>query len=181
MFFLERVVRRCPRSFPIQAEQAPQLTGHRVVLNVLTCADNESYYALYASIDAYARVSERVLRPNETPDAFAMRIVSRCDMLWTIRLIDKSDEIVGDCALHKWDKNTGTIAFGGALIPTFWGQGIMAEAFQLIADYAKTVYSINSLRCSVSPVNSNALRFAQKMGFMLVHRNSQRHEFIKYV
>jgi len=69
--------------------------------------------------------------------------------------------------LHHWDRNNHEIEFGGSLVPAYWGNGIMAAAFRLVAAFAKMTYSINAMRCTAPLTNHNARRFAEKMGFDL--------------
>ncbi len=171
MFFFERTIHLHTPAYRIQADEPHELSDGRVLLKVLTYSDNQAYYKLYKEIAEIAvdnYFSEPPIQPNETAECFAKRIVSMCEMLWTIRLVSYPNTVIGDCALHHWDRETHEIEFGGSLAPAYWGSGIMASAFKLVAAFAKTNYSIKALRCTTSSTNHNARRFAEKMGFNLL-------------
>lgn len=165
MFFLERLIHRLAPTYVIQNDSPPELSDDGVLLKVLTHADNEAYYQLYTDIDNHASVPLISIRQSETAAYFTKRIVSSCEMLWTIRLADTPNLVIGDCALHHWNRDTSEIEIGGSLTPAYWGSGIMAAAFLLVTEFAKTTYNIKALRCTTSPSNRNACRFAEKMGF----------------
>lgn len=171
MFFFERTIYRHTPAYTPQIDEPRELSAGGVLLKVLTHADNQAYYKLYAEIAEIAlpnSFSEPPIQPNETAESFAKRIVSMCEMLWTIRLANYPTTIIGDCALHHWDRETHEIEFGGSLAPAYWGSGIMAAAFGLVVAFAKTTYGVKALRCSTSSTNHNARRFAEKMGFNLL-------------
>ncbi|RQP15893.1 GNAT family N-acetyltransferase [Parapedobacter defluvii] len=165
MFFFERTIHHRAHTYETSIDEPHELSGGGVVLNVLTYADNQEFFDLYAGIAVHGQLWESPILPNETAECFTKRIVSRCEMLWTIRLADCPTKVIGDCALHHWNRETHEIEFGGSLLPTFWGKGIMAAALALVAAFAATSYGVKVLRCNTSSTNHNARRFAEKMGF----------------
>lgn len=166
MFFLERTIYRRTARKVAQIDELHALSGSGVELHVLTCADNQALYDLYTEIATYNDYPlESPILPDETAECFAKRIVSTCEMFWTIRLTDNPTAIVGECALHHWNRETCEIEFGGSLSPSYWGNGIMAAAFQLVATFAKRSYGIKAIRCSTSSANHHARRFVDKLGF----------------
>jgi len=170
MFFFERTIHRPMPAYTTQIDESSELSDGGVLLKVLTYADNQAYHKLYGEITKIVNhnyFSAPPISPDETAECFAKRIVSMCEMLWTIRLADYPTAVIGDCALHHWDRETHEIEFGGSLAPTYWGNGIMAAAFSLVAAFAKTTYAIKTLRCRTPSTNHNARRFAEKMGFNL--------------
>lgn len=168
MFFFERTIHRHTPAYTTQNDESLELSDGSVILKVLTYADNLTYYRLYREITeiaAHNYFSDPPILPNETAECFTRRIVSMCEMLWTIRLANYPTAVIGDCALHHWDRETQEIEFGGSLVPAYWGNGIMAAAFKLVAAFAKMTYSIKAMRCTTPFTNHNARRFAEKMGF----------------
>jgi len=59
---------------------------------------------------------------NKTSTEFTRRIISLCEFIFTIRSKENPDRIVGDCALHHWNKETNEIVIGGSLYPEYWGK-----------------------------------------------------------
>src|SRR5690606_24116893 len=165
MLFFERTPYRRTAMDVAQIDESHALSGNGVELHVLTHADNHALYNLYAELAAYDGSSESAIQPDETAECFTKRVVSMCEMLWTIRLTDNPGTVVGDCALHHWNRETREIEFGGSLAPSYWGNGIMAAAFQLVATFAKRSYGIKAIRCSTSSANHHARRFVDKLGF----------------
>ncbi|MGK6351804.1 GNAT family N-acetyltransferase [Parapedobacter sp. DT-150] len=164
LFVIDRVMHQ-PRPLCLDAnDEIHTLAGGDVVLRVLTQGDADAFHGLYAQIGLYGYDND-LFAPDDTPDSFTQRIVSGCEMIWTVRLANHPGRIVGDCALHHWDKETNEIEFGGSLLPAYRGQGIMAGAFSLITRFAKDRYGITAITCNTSAANHGAIRFAEKMGF----------------
>ncbi len=165
MFFFERTIYRHRFEHIPDPDESPEIANGSVILSALTHADADAFFTLYRRTGVMDDTAGSPFLPDDTPDRFAARVASKCEMLWTIRLVENPNVIVGDCALHHWNKKNREIGFGGILLPEYWGNGIMAIAFQLAADYAKSVYNVTSFRCVTTNSNHKALRFADKMGF----------------
>lgn len=78
------------------------------------------------------------------------------------------EKIIGDCALHHWNKQKNEIEIGGSLLPDYWGNGLMATAFLILIPYAQQIYAINKVVANTMADNINALKFAQKLDFKIV-------------
>jgi len=166
MFFIERTMRQRHRLTRInQDDESPVLSGNGLLLKVLTHSDANAFFDLYSCLDMHNASWSPTIKARETQERFAERIVSACEMIWTIRLAESPDAIIGDCALHHWNRPTNEMELGGSLLPAFWGHGIMATAFPLVSAFAKNVYGVNTLKCTTSIANHRAIRFAEKMGF----------------
>ncbi|WP_257666147.1 GNAT family N-acetyltransferase [Parapedobacter tibetensis] len=156
------------------------LSNSKVVLNVLTYADAEPFFRLYSNPELYD-ADECPIQSGDTPESFSLRIVARCEMVWTIRLATCPDAIIGDCALHHWDSENAEIEFGGSLLPEFWGQGIMPSAFQSVIAFAKEEYGVKSVVSHTLTGNQKAIRFANKMGFKQVTVSDGHIHWVKIV
>ena len=143
--------------------EAHTLSDHRLILKVLTQGDAVQFHALYR----YAR--QDAVGQHEDAGQFAQRIAAKCEMIWTIRLAQQPETIIGDCALHDWDASAREFAFGGSLLPEYQGQQVMGDAFSLVAAFARAGYGARSMICYTSPVNLRAIRFAEKQGFIRCH------------
>jgi len=143
----------------------PLLENEMLLLKPLTSADSEAYYGLYSNSKTIERYDQPPIRLNETPVAFTNRILASCDFIWTIRFQSTPEEIIGDCALHDWDKANGRIEIGGSLSPAYWGMNLMKQAFELIIDFAVQSLKIQLFIGRTSPLNSQAIRLVEKLGF----------------
>jgi len=128
------------------------LSNEQILLKRLKQREAKEFYALYMPED-------------KTPMEFTLHILSICNDIFTIRTRDNPLEIIGDCALHHWDREKSEMEIGGMLLPEYWGIGIMASAFQLLTDFAKQEYKVEKLVVRTEMTNSRALKFAEKMGF----------------
>ncbi len=128
------------------------LHNNLIILESLTTKEAEAFHGLYAPED-------------KTPDEFTKHIISICNDIFTIRTMDNPTEIIGDCALHDWEKEQKEIEIGGTLLPGFWGKGIMASAFGLLIEFARKKYAVDTIVAKTEAANLKALKFAEKMGF----------------
>jgi ribosomal-protein-alanine N-acetyltransferase len=88
-----------------------------------------------------------------------------CTHIWTIRLSDDPQTIVGDAALHDWIKETSTIEIGGTLLPEYHGKGIMISVFDYIISFAKEQLNIKTVIGKTGINNQQAARLVLKLGF----------------
>ena len=139
-----------------------------ILLRPLSIKDAKGFYQLYASQN-----NETCNQAAETPIEFTERILSASDCIFTIRTIENSLEIIGDCALHHWNKEKSEIEIGGTLLSAYWGKGIMATAFQILIDIAKQKYFVSRLIAKTEITNSKALKFARKFGFRKIGITNQ--------
>lgn len=140
------------------------LSGNGLVLRALTCHDVDPYYKI--GRHRYIGVSPP-FKPG-TPERFAQFMISTCEMVWTIRLAGNPTSIVGDCVLYKLEGREKEMEFGGALAPHLRSNGVMLNAFPLIAQYAGEHLGTISIWCHTDNSNDNAVQFAEKSGFRMV-------------
>ncbi|WP_461533111.1 GNAT family N-acetyltransferase [Sinomicrobium sp.] len=140
----------------------------KIVLIPLSCKDSEAFYSIYNQSDFWKAGHSTVFEYNETPEMFTRRIMSLCDHIFTIRLIDKTDLIIGDCALHHWDKDINEIEIGGSLFNEHRGKGYMRCSFEILLSIAKNEMDVKSVVGKTSSNNKNAIRLAEKLGFKKV-------------
>ncbi|MCD8742004.1 GNAT family N-acetyltransferase [Mucilaginibacter roseus] len=133
------------------------LQSERLLLQPLTVGEKEAFYNLYLHNDA--------ITGNETPLAFTQRIISACHIIWTIRLIDNSENFIGDCALHHFDQQKSEIQIGGSLSAIHQRKGYMAEAFRLVECYAKDNLQVKHLLGVTTIDNSAAISLVEELGF----------------
>lgn len=116
--------------------------------------------------------------PNETPVQFTERIISLCEYVFTIRPTENPDLIIGDCALHHWDKQKSEVIIGGSLLPEYWGKGYMRSAFEQLIQIAKQELGIKIILGHTKTRNIKAIRLVEKMGFE-TYQSDERETIMK--
>lgn len=141
-------------------------SNDKIILEKLTEKDADFFYELYSLPELTANFDESPFLPDETPIEFTKRIISLSEFIFTIRPIAQSELIIGDCALHHWNKEAGEIVIGGSLFPAYWGKGFMQSAFELLAEFAKNELGVQALLGMTKTRNHKAIRLVEKMGFV---------------
>jgi ribosomal-protein-alanine N-acetyltransferase len=139
---------------------------NHVLLEPLTIRDAGFFYDIYSNPQLTVNFDESPFLPNETPIQFTERIISMCECIFTIRLIENPGLIVGDCALHHWNKAENEIIIGGSLFPEYWGKGLMQSAFKILTEIAKNELGVNTLLGPTKTRNLKAIRLVEKLGFV---------------
>lgn len=134
------------------------LNKENVLLQRLSEADAAAFFQLYAE-------SERPVTGNKTPLEFIQHIISLCNEIYSIRMVDDPGVLIGDCALHDWNVSKREIEIGGTLLPEYWGKGIMKTAFDLLISRAQQNYAVDTILAKTEIDNKKAIKFALKMGF----------------
>jgi [ribosomal protein S5]-alanine N-acetyltransferase len=137
----------------------------KIILKPLVRADADFLYSMYTNPAIAANYKEPPFSDGESADSFATRLISVCEAIFTIRLVDSPDIAIGDCALHHWNPDTKEIEIGGCLMPAYWGKGLMKEAFELLSVLARTKFDAHSLIGNTELTNLKAARLVEKMGF----------------
>lgn len=142
------------------------LSNNKVILKKLTVKDADVFFRIYTHPELMVNFDENPFLENETPIEFTERIISLCKYIFTIRPIDNPDLILGDCALHHWDKQNSEIVIGGSLFPEYWGKGYMQAAFELLIEISKQELGVKTLIGQTKTRNIKAIRLVEKMGFV---------------
>lgn len=142
------------------------LSNDKVILQKLTLKDAGFFYEIYSHPALTVNFDERPFLPDETATEFTERIISICEYIFTIRPTGKPGLIIGDCALHHWDKQKSEIVIGGSLFPEHWGKGYMQAAFELLTEIAKQELGVKTLLGPTKTRNTKAIRLVEKMGFI---------------
>lgn len=104
--------------------------------------------------------------PNRTALTDFMKMLrSPSVFCWTVRLRLNPDTLIGVAALHHHNPEHKSMEIGGTLLPGFWGQGIMQEAFLALMNIAKDHFQVNYIFGKTQSVNLSAIRLVEKLGF----------------
>ncbi|RZJ79560.1 MAG: N-acetyltransferase [Chryseobacterium sp.] len=129
-----------------------QLSKGNIILKLLNDEDALMFYHLYHTEDK----NGSAVTGNKTPLEFTRYIISRCNDIFSIRLVDAPDIIIGDCALHDWNASKQEIEIGGTLLPQYQGKGIMKAAFELLIERAQQQYSVKYIIAKTECCNVRA-------------------------
>ncbi len=140
-------------------------SNRRVILEPLLGDDADFMYGLYSLPQLSENFDESLFLQNETPAEFTERIISMCEYIFTIRPADHPKLIIGDCALHHWNKQKREIEIGGSLLPEYWGKDYMQATFELLIIIAKQDLGVETIIGQTKLRNIKAIRIAEKMGF----------------
>ncbi len=143
-----------------------KLSNDKVVLFNLTGSNSDALHNIYTHPALSINFIDNPFLKNKSPIEVTKQIISVCEYIFTIRPIENPELIIGDCALHHWNRRSGEIFIGGSLLPDHWGKGYMPAAFQLLIKLAKEELEVTTLLAQTSSRNAKALRFAEKMGFI---------------
>jgi [ribosomal protein S5]-alanine N-acetyltransferase len=145
----------------------PILYTTRLVLWPLTVADADSLFLRYTNVDVCRHYDKPPIHHRSETEAFIRHITTGDNVVFNVALVNAPDTVIGDCALHDWDKEAGSVEMGGSLMPHHWGKGLMQEALSKLSDFAKTRFGVHTLVLKTTNRNTQAIRLAQKMGFVI--------------
>jgi len=84
---------------------------------------------------------------------------------WGIALID-TDEIIGSCGFHQWEKEHFKAEVGFEVHPDYWRQGVMSEVLRPTLKYGFEEMSLNRIEAFCDPENTASKKCLEKAGFM---------------
>ena len=144
----------------------PELKNEKVILQPLSLNDAVWFYNIYDQPDFWQDGVNTVFLKDESPTQFTERILSLCECIFIIHSVHNNKSAIGDCALHHWDKKSGTIEIGGTLLKPHRGKGYMQAAFALLFSFAADQYNVNSIIGKTEVNNKSATSLALKMEFI---------------
>lgn len=136
LFVIDRLLYAHKSSATEGYEEKPDLTNNRIVLRVLSQPDTTPFFDIHTRLVAWNDAKTTPI-PADTPSSFAQRIVSVFEMIWTIRSASDPGRIIGECALHRWNKETREMEFDAALLPEYRRRGFMTPVFSLVIPFVK--------------------------------------------
>ncbi|MCA1064202.1 GNAT family protein [Rossellomorea sp. AcN35-11] len=102
----------------------------------------------------------------------AVEIIQRWDgrfqinegIRWGIAL-KGTDEIIGSCGFHEWQKEHFKAELGFEVHPMYWRQGVMTEVLKPILQYGFEEMSLNRIEAFYDPENTSSQECLKKAGF----------------
>ena len=144
----------------------PSLRGPRVRLRAPVRADADALFALFSdpevtrywSRPAMRHVAEAHGLLAEIEEAFAARA-----MLHWVSL--EGGDIVGSCALFRFDARERRAELGYALRRDRWGRGLATEVVGTVLDWGVRTLGLRRIEADVDPRNARSRRLLQGLGF----------------
>lgn len=87
--------------------------------------------------------------------------IQASNYIWTIRLKNQPEKIIGVCALHHWNKIKKDIEIGGTLLPEYWGKNMMKRVFEQLLEFVGKLW-IDTIIGKKSPRNIQAIKMVEK-------------------
>lgn len=95
---------------------------------------------------------------------------------WII-ILKESNEKIGTCGFHCWNRESGEVEMGYDLQPAHWRKGYSHEALSEIIRFALEEMKVNKIYAHISVDNTASIRTAEKLGFVKTGR--QYHEVFR--
>lgn len=142
------------------------LQTDRLILQQLSVEDAVAIGNLYRHPEVCANYEMESLGTFSEVVRFTNRIINSSAAIWSIRLMQEPERIIGDCAIHHYDDANKSIEMGGTLFSDYWGKGLMAEAMSVMTSFSINLFNIRKIILKTSGKNINAIRLAEKLGFI---------------
>ncbi len=160
--------------------ELPVLRTGDLVLRPITEKDTAALFSHFANeavtrfmdIEAFANISEA----TQIISFFRESLEKEEGMRWAITPAD-TDELIGTCGFHKWNKPHFKAEIGYDLRPSMWGRGIMTTAIPVMLQYGYEEMKLNRIEAFVDPVNNASSALLKRMGF--TYEGLQRDAFFE--
>jgi ribosomal-protein-alanine N-acetyltransferase len=153
---------------PMPPVTLPALHGPHILLRAMDDADAPALFAIYGDPEVM-RYTDEPPFPDQATVGPMLRSVR--DLLaqgssveWAI-VPKAGGPVIGTCGLHGFDDAAGMAEVGCLLRRADWGRGIMREAVDLLAAYARDTLRLRRLAADVAPDNVQAQRLFAKLGY----------------
>ena len=92
-----------------------------------------------------------------------------------LALVRKQDDaLIGTCSLFAFHAASRRAELGYALARDAWGQGLMAEALDVLVAWAFGELNLNRLEADIDPRNTASAKSLARLGFVLEGRLRER-------
>lgn len=149
----------------IKLKKNKNILKGNLILEPLHLQEAEKVFELFSQPEVMACYDIGPIEQQESPTVFTYRIMKGSNHIWTIRRPDLPQEIIGVCALHKFDKTSNSIEIGGTLKPSLWGNNIMKSAFEQLIEFAANEINVRTVIGRTLRRNYAAIRLVKKLGF----------------
>ncbi len=160
-------------------DKCPVLQTERFLLRPLSINDNNEIFLI--------RSDERVLRYTAMEKALtiddAREFIKKIDngiaegefLYWAIVYSGK-EKLAGTICLWNFDEEKTIAEIGYALLPEYFGKGIMQEIIPTIISHGFKQLGLQTILGGVHPGNVKSVQLLKKFGFILDDHNKDPHD-----
>ena len=144
------------------------MKSERLILRQIRQDDIQNIFKglSHPEVIAYYGVSYKSLEETqEQIDWYKNLEETETGIYWAICSIDNSI-FYGIGGLNNLDRKNKKAEIGFWLLPEFWKQGFMQEAFPLICDFGYNSFNLHRIEGFVDSKNMNCKNAIEKMGFV---------------
>jgi ribosomal-protein-alanine N-acetyltransferase len=146
----------------------PQLRGNRLRLRGPRADDADAVFALFSDpavmrywsrppMTALAEAEGRIAEYAEDFDA-------RKALQWVVATRAR-DEVIGTCALFRFEPRHRRAEIGYALRSDHWGRGLACEAVTLALDWGFRTLGLHRIEADIDPRNAGSRKLLERLGF----------------
>lgn len=158
----------------------PTLITHRLRLRQLRPTDAEALFAIKAVPEVTASYGQEPYQSLKETHTMMQKLQAlyeqRAALFWGITLKEE-DTVIGSCTLFQFDPDFLCVETGYELHPTYWRQGIIAEAMSAVLIYGFTELGLHRIEANVGANNIPSQSLLLKLGFTFEGNLRQRYFF----
>ena len=148
----------------------PILTTERLLLREIVADDAAALFAIHGNAEAMRWFGTDPLtdiqQARTLVETFAdWRKLPNPGTRWAIQRKDEP-QLLGSCALFKWNRGWKSCMLGYELAPCAWGAGFMTEALSAILPWGFEYMALNRIEAQVHPDNMASIKLLRAHGFV---------------
>lgn len=156
------------------------LATKRLILKNIGYDDTDFFYKQFSDneVNRYLYDAEPFSSIHEAEKwiSFYLHEEPRNQHRWII-ILKESNEKIGTCGFHCWNRETGEVEIGYDLQPAHWRKGYSYEALSEIIRFAREEMKVSKIYAHISVDNIASVKTAEKLGFERTGR--QYHEVFR--
>lgn len=144
-----------------------------ISLELLSATDYKEVFNLFNNELVLRSYPEKPISNIDETRGFIIKITTNGCWSWKILKESEPKIFLGICSLHHFDLKNKSIQIGGTLLPQFWGQDVMRQAFQILIKKATDDFGVNMVIGKTRTSNYKAIQMAKKLGFEVFTSNEE--------
>ena len=148
----------------------PVIYTERLILREHALTDAGVLFAMRNDERVMAYINRE--RPNELADAeklialMADNYLLSKNLVWVIALRDNPGQMIGSIGYYRTDFANYRAEVGYMILPTFWRQGLVAEALKKVITFGFEEIKLHSISAHINPANDASRQMLLRHGFV---------------
>ncbi|UII35029.1 GNAT family N-acetyltransferase [Fulvivirga ulvae] len=138
-----------------------------ILLQALSIEDADEFYNCFKKFEVVYRYHDTAYERVASPQQFTLRMMRAHNNIWTIRLADEPQMIIGSCALHGYSEDISRVDIGGAVLPEY--RDHLFSALNLTMKSVQEKLRIKIVVGKTTIKNQMAIEMAEKLGFLFIY------------